>query len=112
MASLNCSRSHSPTHPSGFDFDSMFTEISILFAYAEQYAQGLNLKVRNHRKSSFTASDWPFSEPFPEVKVTLRGEILCSPKSDGRVWVRSVNGNWFISSISQKWLTCGSMIAA
>ena len=85
MASSNSSRSHSPTHPSDFDFDSTFTEISILVAYAEQYAHGLNLKVRNHRKSSFTAKDWPFSEPFPEVKVTLRGEILCSPKSDGRV---------------------------
>ena len=79
MASLNGSRSNSPTHPSDFDFDSTFTEISILIAHAEQYAKGFNLIVRNHPKSSFTAKDWPFSEPFPDVKVPHKNSKLIEP---------------------------------
>ena len=85
MVSLNGSRSNSPSPPPDFDLESTFPEISILIAHAEQYASGLNLIVRNHPKSLFTAKSWPFSEPFPEVKVPLRGHILCSPKSNGRV---------------------------
>ena len=85
MASLNGSRSNSPSPPPDFDLDSTFPEISILIAHAEQYASELNLTVRNHPKSLFTATSWSFPEPFPEVKVPLRGHILCSPKSNGRV---------------------------
>ena len=60
MASLNGSRSNSPSPPD-FDFDSTFPEISILIAHAEQYASGLNLIVRNHPKSSFTAKSCHYS---------------------------------------------------
>ena len=83
MASMNGSKYNAPEPPSNFDIDSTFTEISILFAHAEQFAKGYDLIIWNHPKSSFTSKDWPFSTPFPEVKVPLRGCILCSPESNG-----------------------------
>ena len=85
MASLNGSGSNSPGPLPDFDFLTTFTQLRILIAYAEQYTLGLNFVVRHHPKSYFGAKSWPFSGPFPVVKVPMRGHILCSPKSNGRV---------------------------
>ena len=84
MASWNGSPSKTPPPLPVFDFLTTFIELKVVIAYAEQYASELNFITRHHPKSYFSEKAWPFSRPFPVDKYSMRGHILCSPKSNGR----------------------------
>ena len=92
MASWNGSPSKTPLPLPVFDFLTTFIELKVVIAYAKQYASELNFITRHHPKSYFSEKAWPFSRPFPVDRYSMRGHILCSPKSNGRD-VRSMC-NW------------------